>query len=55
MIDVGQTHDVAPGIQRHAAGSGSRQAKQLNEFVLVYVEGSLAADDAAQRERQPKK
>ncbi len=55
MLYVGQSHDVAKRVRRHADGSGSRQAKQLKEFVLVYVEGPKAPDAAVKRERQLKK
>jgi putative endonuclease len=55
MFYVGQSHDVAKRIRRHADGSGSRQAKQLKEFILVYVEGPIAPDAALKRERQLKK
>ena len=55
MLYVGQTKNVLNRIGRHADGSGSRQAKQLKEFVLVYVEGPLSVDDAIKRERQLKK
>ena len=55
MLYVGQSHDVAKRIRRHADGSGSRQAKQLKEFLLVYVEGPIVLNAAVQRERQIKK
>jgi len=55
MLYVGHSHDVAKRIRRHANGTGSRQAKQLKEFVLVYVDGPIAPDAAVKRERQLKK
>lgn len=55
MFYVGQTHDVAKRMQRHADGSGSRQARQLKDFVLVYAEGPLEPAIAVKRERQLKK
>ena len=55
MLYVGQSRDVIKRLQRHADGSGSRQARQLKEFVLVFVEGPMSADAATKRERQLKK
>ncbi len=55
MLYVGQTCDVAARVQRHADGTGSRQAKQLKEFLLVYVEGPMDSAGAIKRERQLKK
>ncbi|QYY34824.1 GIY-YIG nuclease family protein [Ruficoccus sp. ZRK36] len=55
MYYVGQTRDVSRRIQRHADGTGSRQAKQLKEFALVYIEGPVPHDAATKRERQLKK
>ena len=55
MFYVGQTHDVVRRLQRHANGTGARQAKQLKEFILVYVEGPIEPDVAIKRERQLKK
>ena len=52
---VGQTRDVAKRIEKHTDGSGSRQAKQLKEFVLVFVEGPMKSSAAIKRERQLKK
>lgn len=51
MLYVGQTHDVAKRIARHAAGTGARQTRQLKEFTLVYVEGPMESDVAIKRER----
>ncbi len=42
-------------MQRHSDGTGSRQAMQLKEFVLVCVEGPMEADIVTKRERQLKK
>lgn len=55
MLYTGQTRDVEKRLRRHADGSGSRQAKQLKEFILVYVEGPMDSIAAVQRERQLKK
>jgi len=55
MLYVGQTKNVANRIRRHADGSGSRQAKQLKEFALVYTEGPMEPTDAIKCERQFKK
>jgi predicted GIY-YIG superfamily endonuclease len=55
MLYVGQTKDVEKRIQRHADGSGSRQAKQLKKFILVFVEGPMDPLAAVRRERQLKK
>jgi predicted GIY-YIG superfamily endonuclease len=55
MLYVGQTHDVAARVQRHADGTGSRQAKQLKEFLLVYAEGPMEPTSAIKREGQLKK
>lgn len=55
MLYVGQTKDVEKRMRRHADGSGSRQAKQLKEFILVFVEGPMEPAVAVQRERQLKK
>ncbi|MFP4204049.1 MAG: GIY-YIG nuclease family protein [Opitutales bacterium] len=52
---VGQSHDIAKRLQRHAVGTGSRQVKQLKEFVLVFVEGAMDSAAATKRERQLKK
>lgn len=55
MIYVGQTKNVSNRIRRHADGSGSRQVKQLKEFVLVYTEGPMEPTTAIKRERQLKR
>lgn len=55
MLYVGQTHDVAARVQRHANGTGSRQARQLKEFWLIYTEGPMDSSAAIKRERQLKK
>lgn len=55
VLYVGQSHNVAKRIEKHADGSGSRLAKQLKEFALVYVEGPMDPDLAPMRERQLKK
>jgi predicted GIY-YIG superfamily endonuclease len=55
MLYVGQTKNIANRIERHADGTGSRQAKQLKEFALVYTEGPMEATAAIKRERQLKK
>ncbi|WP_425499844.1 GIY-YIG nuclease family protein [Cerasicoccus fimbriatus] len=55
MFYVGQTQNVASRMQRHSDGTGSRQAMQLKEFVLVCVEGPMEADIVTKRERQLKK
>jgi len=52
---VGQSHDVAIRLQRHANGTGARHAKQLKEFELVWTEGPFRPDAAVKRERQLKK
>jgi putative endonuclease len=55
MLYVGQTKNIASRIDRHADGTGSRQAKQLKESALVYTEGPMEATAAIKRERQLKK
>lgn len=55
MLYVGQTKNVSNRMRRHAEGSGSRQAKQLKDFTLVYTEGPMEATAAVKRERQLKK
>lgn len=55
MFYVAQTRNVGKRIARHEAGLGSRQAMQLKEFVLVYVEGPINSNEALKRERQLKK
>jgi putative endonuclease len=55
MIYVGQSKNISNRIRRHADGSGSRQAKQLKEFALVYTEGPMVPLAATKRERQLKK
>ncbi len=55
MLYVGQTQDVASRIRKHAEGSGSRQARQLKAFILVFVEGPMESITAVKRERQIKK
>jgi len=55
MLYVGQTKNVLYRMRRHAEGSGSRQAKQLKDFTLVYSEGPMEATAAIKRERQLKK
>ncbi len=43
MLYVGQSKNVSNRIRRHSEGSGSRQAKQLKNFTLVYTEGPMEA------------
>jgi predicted GIY-YIG superfamily endonuclease len=52
---MGQSADVGKRIQQHADGSGSRHARQLKDFFLVFVEGPMDRVVAVQRERQLKK
>jgi predicted GIY-YIG superfamily endonuclease len=55
MFYVGQSHDVAIRLKRHADGTGARQTRHLKEFILVFVEGPMDPDSATKRERQIKK
>ena len=55
MLYVGQSHDVAKRLRRHADGTGARQTKQLKEFILIFTEGPMDPLAATKRERQLKK
>ena len=55
MLYVGQSHNVAKRLLRHAEGTGARQTKQLKEFILIYTEGPMDSLAATKRELQLKK
>ena len=52
MLYVGQTYDVARRVGRHADGSGSRQPKQLKEFILVFVDRPLWIQSSRFRQKE---
>ena len=54
MLYVGQTCDVAARVQRHADGTGSRQAKQLKE-VNIYLRQPLKPFDEKQKKLSQEK
>lgn len=54
-IYVGQSNDVRKRLERHRKGSGALHLRRRGGFKLIWTEGPLDSDVAAQRERQIKK